>query len=151
MNLVHHVRAGLRALRDRIRAANRPGQAIVEFALIAPILLLMIFGLVDFARAWAAHHAISDAAREGARMLVMYNENITEATTRDALEDRLRNAGLDPASATILLGTDAPRGQPREVSIAYPFRLMFVGPFLGLLNDGDRTLNLQTRVAMRVE
>jgi Flp pilus assembly protein TadG len=143
---------GLRAqFRNIPGPQNRKGQALLEFALVLPILLLMIVGLLDFARAWAAHHTIADTAREGARMLVMYNENITEETTRAAMEDRLRNARLDPELADIDLGSAATRGQPREVSIAYPFRLIFVGPFLGLINDGDRTVNLQTRVAMRVE
>ena len=52
----------LRRTEDRSR-----GQALVEFALVFPILALLIFGLVDFGRVVYTQNAISQAAREGAR------------------------------------------------------------------------------------
>jgi len=42
-------------------------QDLVEFALIFPVLMLFIFGIVDFGRAFHVLIAISNAAREGAR------------------------------------------------------------------------------------
>ncbi len=44
------------------------GQALVEFALVIPLFLLMLFGLVDMARLVHANSALSQAAREGARV-----------------------------------------------------------------------------------
>jgi Flp pilus assembly protein TadG len=50
------------------RAAQRDrGAAAVEFALVLPLLLLIIFGIVDFGRMLNAKILISEAAREGAR------------------------------------------------------------------------------------
>lgn len=43
------------------------GQALAEFALIAPVLLLLIFGLIDTARLYQSWVTIQHAAREGAR------------------------------------------------------------------------------------
>jgi Flp pilus assembly protein TadG len=51
----------------RPRRRDHRGQALVEFALVLPILLLLIFGLVDLGRAIYAQNALSEAAREGAR------------------------------------------------------------------------------------
>lgn len=42
-------------------------QALVEFALIAPMLLFILIGLVDFMRLLEAYSAVADAARQGAR------------------------------------------------------------------------------------
>jgi TadE-like protein len=54
--------------RFRHRHAGRRGQAMVEFALVIPIFLLMLFGLIDLARIVYANSALSQAAREGARV-----------------------------------------------------------------------------------
>lgn len=44
------------------------GQSLVEFALVIPIFFLMLFGLVDMGRLVHANSALSQAAREGARV-----------------------------------------------------------------------------------
>jgi len=44
------------------------GQSLVEFALVVPIFILMLFGLVDMGRLVHANSALSQAAREGARV-----------------------------------------------------------------------------------
>lgn len=46
---------------------SQRGQALVEFALVAPILVILIFGFVDVARLYNAWVTIQGAAREGAR------------------------------------------------------------------------------------
>lgn len=56
----------MRRLLGRFHRRER-GQALVEFGLVLPILLLLIFGLVDFGRAVYAQNALSEAARDGAR------------------------------------------------------------------------------------
>lgn len=48
--------------------AERHGQSMVEFALVLPIFLLMLFGLVDMGRLVYANTTISQAAREAARV-----------------------------------------------------------------------------------
>ncbi|PWH18395.1 MAG: hypothetical protein DDG59_06165, partial [Anaerolineae bacterium] len=49
---------------------RRPGQAITEFALVLPILLLVIFGIIEFARIYQSYLVISNAARFGVRYAV---------------------------------------------------------------------------------
>jgi len=45
-------------------------QALIEFALISPVLLLLLFGIVDIGRALFYYDTINHAAREGARTAV---------------------------------------------------------------------------------
>jgi hypothetical protein len=50
---------------------NRKGQALVEFALVLPLVLLLVVGMLEFARAWNVHQVVTDALREGARRAVL--------------------------------------------------------------------------------
>src|SRR5215472_9109196 len=54
---------------NRARRGGERGAAAVEFALLLPLLLLIVFGLIDFGRAINAQITITQAAREGARAL----------------------------------------------------------------------------------
>jgi Flp pilus assembly protein TadG len=67
------------------------GQALVEFALVLPILVLLLVGVFDFGRAIFAYNSVSNAARSGARMAIVDQnaDAIRTAATREAV-------GLDP-------------------------------------------------------
>ena len=70
---------------DRQQAMNRPqsssrkardrGSVAVEFALVVPALLLIVFGLIDFGRALNAQISLTGAAREGARLAALGYSN----------------------------------------------------------------------------
>ncbi|HIQ01886.1 MAG TPA: hypothetical protein EYH30_07120, partial [Anaerolineales bacterium] len=67
----------MRELRDRLkRRKGRLGQTLVEFALILPVLLLLLFGIIEFGAAFHAWLTLEHAAREAARYAAtgQYNE-----------------------------------------------------------------------------
>jgi Flp pilus assembly protein TadG len=144
--------------RASARAGGRPGatsndegQALVEFALVVPLLLLLILGMVDFARAWSAYEVITYQARQGARMAVVDDSNVTEADVLQAISDGLSRGSLDPADATIAInGFHGGRGTPATVQIDYPVSLAFAGRFLDWLT-GSEDLLLSTQFVMRNE
>ncbi len=47
------------------------GQSMVEFAFVLPLFLTLVFGIIELGRVWAAKQALTIAAREGARILVL--------------------------------------------------------------------------------
>ena len=49
------------------RPRGDPGQSLIEFALVLPIFLLLLFGLIDIGRYVYTANALNQAAREGAR------------------------------------------------------------------------------------
>lgn len=51
------------------------GSATVEFAMVLPILLLFIFGIIEFGRVLSVQHLLNTAAREGARMASLPGAN----------------------------------------------------------------------------
>jgi len=58
---------------DDRRAQRARGQNLVEFALVAPLLIVLILGTVDAADAYRAYVALSNASREGARLAARGN------------------------------------------------------------------------------
>src|SRR4051794_18938215 len=50
-----------------MRRTNERGTATVEFALLLPLLLLLLFGIIEFGRAYNAKIELTGAVREGAR------------------------------------------------------------------------------------
>lgn len=67
------------------------GEAIVEFALLAPVLFVLLFALVDFGRAFDASVVTTNAAREGARYGALYanEEYLTDAQVRQLTQQRV--------------------------------------------------------------
>lgn len=66
------------------RRRDERGAAVVEFALILPVLVLFVFGIVEFGRAYSARIELTGAVREGARAVALGASN-DEA--RDATRD----------------------------------------------------------------
>ncbi len=54
----------------RISAAD--GMAVVEFAIILSVFLMMLLGIIEFGYDWYLKHALTNASRDGARYGVMY-------------------------------------------------------------------------------
>lgn len=62
-----------------LRHDSRRGQSLVEFALVLPILLILLLGLLDFGRAVSAYNSVSNGARSGARVAIV-DQNLDEIT-----------------------------------------------------------------------
>jgi len=128
------------------------GQAIVEFAVILPVFLLMVLGMIDLARAWNAKQVITDAAREGARWGVVREPPVDAAFINGVIADALNAAGFDASQATITLTpADAAgaRGTVFSVNVQYPYTFEFMGIFMSLV--GGNTIQLESQIAMREE
>jgi Flp pilus assembly protein TadG len=81
------------------RARPRPvadrGAAAVEFALVLPLLLILIFGIIDFGRMLNAQITLTEAAREGARASVLGTDPKTRV---DSLTAGLGTVTTTPVS-----------------------------------------------------
>jgi len=130
---------------------SEDGQALVEFALVAPLLLILILGLVEFARAWNTQQVLTDAAREALRSSVVANPNFTYDALVGLVDQALVRASLDPERAQISVdGWKAGSGTPARIRIDYEYDLGFFGPLVGWAS-GDRSLALSTSFVMRNE
>lgn len=82
------------------------GAASVEFALVLPILMLLIFGVISFGMMLAFRQAVSQSAAEGARAaaVAMPNTSDAERVTRatEAINDTLRSYGVTCTGGSLL-------------------------------------------------
>lgn len=130
---------------------RRDGQALVELALVVPVLLLLIVGLTEFARAWNTKQVLTDAAREGLRNSVVANPTFTYAAMLDVIDQSLLRASLEPERAEVSVeGWRAGSGTTARIRIDYQYELGFFGALAGWAS-GDRVLVLSTSFVMRNE
>ena len=90
---------------------------MVEFAIITPLLLLLVFGIIEFGRAYNAQNTLTHAAREGAREYAISQDPLAgEATAKAAA------TSLDSSLITATLSACDP-GLPASITLEYPFQL----------------------------
>lgn len=149
------MRDSLRALGCRL-AADERGQALAEFALIMPMLFLLIAGILGFGRAYSLQQVVVDAAREGARAAVVQNTATADSATgvtavKHIINTRLKNAAVDTTTATITLaGKWRSTGDSMHVFVNVPYSL----PLLSVLMNwatGSPNFNLHSTTTMRNE
>ena len=132
-------------------AREDSGQALVEFALVVPIFLFLLLGIVEFARAWNIYEVLTDAAREGARNAVVDN-GLDPGDVRDIIVEAGLRAGIviDPVDITFPDGFKTGRGDLTTVRIEYGHELRWVTVFWNLAT-GERTVNMVSEFSMRNE
>jgi Flp pilus assembly protein TadG len=124
--------AGSRKRRLRLSSG---GQTIVEFALIVPIFLVILFAIVDFSMALNAWLTVTNSAREGARVLVL-GANCSDVTTRaEDVASHLNpqiSVTIDPPSCT------GNPGDQMAVTVSYQYSYITpVGKFISFLSGGS--------------
>jgi Flp pilus assembly protein TadG len=142
---------------------GRAGQALVEFALVVPIFLLLVIGVIEFGRAWNLQQTITDAAREGARRAVVFDPTLTVAQVQTAVKAKIQAAGFDSTLATIIWQDctaactavsdfSLARGRVLNVEVRMPYRFIFLKPLMNLANTSSNgSLTLATATRMRKE
>lgn len=115
-----------------VTARKQAGQSVVEFAILLPIILLLIMGALDLGRAFFMKIALTNAAREGAYYLSYNQADKTTCTvyptlcydkTRQAVIAEAYAAGLTVQPANIAIASCCTSGQPVQVSASAPIQL----------------------------
>ena len=108
---------------------NERGAAAVEFALVVPLLLLLLWGIVDIGRAFYTLNNLASAVREGARSAAVMATDPTVAANKTLIKATVTTAftpigpALKPESVFVTLAN-------RQVTVqaSYPFSpLVLVG------------------------
>jgi Flp pilus assembly protein TadG len=132
----------------RHRTSDRSGAAAVEFALVLPLLVLILFGIVEFAAAWHARQLITNAAREGARVAVVGNAMMPVATLVEEVQQAVERAAgsmIDLSNLTVTMeGVGVATSETAAVTLEYVYT-----PLVGLVLRAPITLS--TTSVMRNE
>ncbi|MCO6438330.1 MAG: pilus assembly protein [Phycisphaerae bacterium] len=128
----------------RERGSDRArGAAIVEFAVILPLLLAILFAIIEFGYVFMIRQSLQHAAREGCRFASL--QTSTDAGIMARVDEALSPTGLNGYSVSL---THATQADPVEtVSISIPYSdVSLVGGFFGTYN-----YNLTAVCSMRKE
>jgi len=83
------------------RYGGRRGAAIVEFAFVAPVVFLFVFGLIELSRGLMVTHLLNNAARNGCRVGILEGKGNTDITNE--VNTTLAAAGVSSQTVTVLV------------------------------------------------
>ena len=98
------------------------GAAAVEFAVVAPIFVLLLFGMIEYGRMVMVQQMLTNATREGARRAVL--DGTTVARVKSTVRDYLSGGHIAVDDSEITVNpdpTNAAPGDPVTVSLTVPF------------------------------
>lgn len=138
-----HGLSGMRAHRSKIgseSARHAPlaqrGAAAVEFALVLPLLLAMLMGVLEMGLALYDKAVITHASREGARAgIVQRNPKLSVAEITSIVQQRTQSkliglAPLSPPTVTVVQSSPAAYPNTLQVSVQYTFKGWALGSLM---------------------
>ena len=153
------------------RRSNQRGQAVIELALTLPLLLVVVFGIIDFGFMFQRYESVTNAAREGARLGILQSAGYTPAEAQTRAISYLQASGLNgPIRAcgaavvknsmcallttqTVTIAGSVPAKTVDQVTVIveYDHEHSFVGPIMSLFGPGLGTIRLRSASIMRSE
>jgi Flp pilus assembly protein TadG len=117
-------------------ASTNQGQGILEFALVLPLLLLVVFGVLDLGRIFFVTIGLTNAAREGVRYLTLHPDDVSNEFgsfwgSKAAATDEANYSGITVSGSQVTVtcsnvdGDDlCDSGTPATVTVTYNFDLI---------------------------
>jgi len=103
---------------------KRLGAAVVEFAVVAPVFFLLVFGMLEFGRMVMVQQVLTNASREGARAAVL--DGATASSVTNQVTSYLANSSISGSNLTVTVDPSPPNsaaaGEAVTVTISIPFR-----------------------------
>jgi Flp pilus assembly protein TadG len=119
---------GAHAWRSRTTPRDDSGAAAVEFALVVPFVLLLLFGVIDFGRAYNMQLSLTHAAREGARVAALGGSSASATSRTQSTAAPVTGVSVSVTScpASVLPASDAVVTASRTYN--------YITPISGILN-----------------
>jgi Flp pilus assembly protein TadG len=115
--------------RGRSRSA---GQSMVEFAMVAPVLFLVLIAIFQFGIAFTDYIQVTNAARDGARKaLVSRSDPNAVSTVQTAVKNSTWSLNTSQLGITVTPGTPWTAGQDVTVTVSYPYSISIMGLVVG--------------------
>ena len=123
------------------KISAQKGQSLVEFALVLPVFIIVLFGIMEFGRLWEISNVLTSAAREGVRVAAVTAPD--QALAISAAQNVLNVAQISNAQV-LVSGPNA----SNEVSVTVTLNYQ---PMSGVIVPGLRNMSLTRSTTMRWE
>lgn len=130
-------------MKRRYRKHRRLASATVEMAVVTPLLLTILFGIIEYGWVFSVRQTLIQAAREGARTAALPGS--TNAQVEARINEQLHLMGLSNYSIDLTRATPSDPTERVEISIPYS-EVTLVGGFFG-----DTSFDLGAACTMRKE
>jgi len=133
---------------------NEKGAALVEFAIVLPLLLMLVFGMIEFSIMFYDKAVITNASREGARAGIVYDfpDRIStgdiETIVGNYCGGRLITFGSTNQETTTVIGPCINAGDTITVTVTYPYDFLVLPNFVTTLTG---PMDLSAVTIMRCE
>jgi len=125
---------------------NRSGVAAVEFAVVAPVFVVFVMGLIEVSRGIMMQQVVTNAAREGARAAVL--DGSTVSSVQSVVRSYLTAANVPSTVGTITVTIPATRyNNSATVNVSVPYSSVSWVPIPRYLGS----MNLTSSASMRCE
>lgn len=112
---------------SRRRIREERGQTLVEFALVVPVLLVILFGIIQFGVVYRNYVTLTDASRVGARKAAVSRHEANPAGVAEAAV-RGSASGLDQGELEVSVTASAwEHGEDVTVNARYPYEINLLG------------------------
>jgi Flp pilus assembly protein TadG len=146
-----------------MRLQDHKGTAVVEFAIVAPLLFLILFGIIEFGILLYDKAMITNASREGARAGIVFRPNRSIESIEDENDeivgvvsvycaDHLISFGSGSGLSVSISRSGLEAGESLTVSVGYSFQFLVFSNLIALIGgDIGNILNLEAETIMRLE
>lgn len=138
-----------------MRLRNQSGTSVVEFAIVLPLLLILIFGIVEFSILFYDKAMLTNASREGARAGIVFSvPKITipqiQSVVNNYCQSYLITFGSTPNLTTVVTPdpTTLVSGDPLTVTVTYNYSFLVLPNFITFLIN---PIPLSAITVMRME
>jgi Flp pilus assembly protein TadG len=123
---------------------NDAGAELIELAIVLPILVLLLVGIVDFAFLFQRWEVVTNASREGARLASMASDDYTITDVQNRVQSYLSSGGLraTPTTAVDFATTDTVGAGPTTintvtVTVTYPSNFIFLPGSINITSSSE--------------
>ena len=138
---------------------NQRGTAAIEFAIVLPLLMVFIFGIIEFGLVFYDKAMVTNASREAARAGIVYRDPpLTVAKMQSVVDSycggRLISFGGGPSpTTTVPSGECTNHGDELVVNVAYQYEFLLLPDFLTAFFTGGMpgSIDISAETRMRCE
>lgn len=147
---------------DRLKSER--GAELIEFALVFPLLLMVVLGIVDFGFMFQRMEVVTNAAREGARIAVLpgyFEPDVRARVCSYVQTGGIQTTGACPSPTNPAITVDMAYSIPmpagtaplsgKRVQVTYTHQYMFIGPIAGWFGGSFTSVPVTGVAIMRDE
>jgi Flp pilus assembly protein TadG len=137
--------------RQRPKSTQETGAAAVEFALILPILLVLVLGIAEMGRAFNIQVSLSEAAREAARYAAIHNSDsgYSHANAQSAGVAAAPSVGLGTSNVGMTFSTGSTCSTSGNAVATVSYTTPWMSGFPALIPGMPANLTIQAKGVMR--